>query len=207
MLFDFTSENPQLHAELQQELQELLQKKAAADDAREDDPSELSLYSPVYKKVVEIVTAYPSQVVDQESLDKVITFMTGAGDVNTSRGFAALTSDYTARMGSLFFGSAFTSAQVQRASNKTAFRIFDRLAENSDIPTMEPIADDDASSAALVLFDDPDLPDDLKLPTGDSGIEAGESGGPAGWAGSLMSSLVGSDQTARIVSGDGFNNE
>ena len=153
--------------------------------------------SAVYQEIVKIVTENPSRIEDAEEVAKVITFMTGAGDVNSGTGFAALASEYTARMGALFFGEEFSAANLQKASNAIASEIFISILspELRGLPTMDSIAEDDAAEAiGPDLYNNPEIPVELQLPAGDSGAVSAIGSGPAGWAGSLMFSLVNSDQ-------------
>ena len=138
---------------------------------------------------------------ERESMTYVMTWFQGAEKVNRGEGsFSTMIRTYSDVQGKLRYGSEFGADLMQQASNRIGIKAFDKiLAKKSDgsyedttIPNMEFIAIHDATGVGEVLFSS-DLNDTAHHTISNSA-----------WSGVSLFSVLGSDQTYRILgSGQG----
>ena len=132
-----------------------------------------------------------------QSIEQVRLWFLGASQINAGVGtFNTLIRDYTFRQGQLHFGNAadtlFSTAQIQEASNEVARNaISDIIARNGVLKTIDQIADFDAIGVRDILFATDD--DDTAFTNN------------AAWSGSVLLSMLQSDQTYRLF-GDSRDN-
>lgn len=127
-----------------------------------------------------------------------MTWFEGAEKVNRGEGsFSTMIRTYSDVQGKLRYGSAFDENMMQQASNKVGLNAFEELYKSInkgilDIPTMEIIAKDDATGVGEILF--------ARDPNDTAHAEKANSA----WSGVSLFSVLGSDQTYRILgSGQG----
>ena len=127
--------------------------------------------------------------------DPTVMWLRGATEANANRGaFATMIRKYTATQYQLRYGTAPSDLQMQAASNAVAENLIKDLVGEAlpwpldQVPDINRIAKADASAVGKVLFNV------------DPNDTAAENSQNSAWAGALMFSLLGSDQTARLVS-------
>ena len=132
--------------------------------------------------------------------DSTVIWLKGATEANYGRGaMAALIRTYTETQYRLRYGTAIPTGKLQEASDAVAGNLLhDLLGENADwprgeVPDISRIAQADATAVGRVLFNaDPD----------DSADELKQN---SAWAGTLLFTPLGSDQTGRLM-GTGDSN-
>ncbi|WP_339083096.1 calcium-binding protein [Pseudomonas sp. TMP9] len=137
--------------------------------------------------------------------DDVQTWLHGAAQANAGQGaYSAMIRAYSAQQ-MVLRGVEYSDELMQLASNKVAERALEDILSTDRIqpdgtwlfPTIDEIAERDATGVGEVLF--------AELPFGDSARDPLAGGGVnAGWAGSILFSGLNSNQTWRLLSsGDG----
>lgn len=130
---------------------------------------------------------------ERTEIEYVKTWFEGAEKVNRGTGlFSTLIRTYSDIQGELRYGSKFTSELMQQASNKVGHNAFKNLNENINdgkliIPTMEDIAKQDATGVGEVLF------------SRDKNDTAHAKSQNSAWSGVSLFSVLGNDQTNRIL--------
>jgi hypothetical protein len=133
---------------------------------------------------------------DQADVGLSYSWFVGARQVNEGSGpFARLIIEYTQQQAELRYGTAFTLAKMQEASNKVADTVLTAII-NPQIPTdtgllpdITEIAKYDATAVAEILFGN----DPLDTAFTNS----------AAWPGAVLFPLLGSDQSWRLLGAPG----
>ncbi|GGI54681.1 calcium-binding protein [Oxalicibacterium solurbis] len=130
--------------------------------------------------------------------DSTVLWLRGATEANAGRGaFSELIRAYTSNQAELRYGSTVSATQMQEASNAVAQNLIDDLLGRNQepngtgwprgqVPDITRIAEADATQVGLVLFN-----------------IAGDTIAPpvnAAWSGSLLFTLLGSNQNDRLMS-------
>ena len=130
---------------------------------------------------------------ERTEITYVMTWFQGAEKVNRGQGsFSTMIRTYSDTQGELRYGSIFGAEMMQKASNKIGSRAFDQIIENQSddiftIPSMNDIAIYDAIGVGEILF------------SRDKDDSAHQSKENSAWSGVPLFSVLGSDQTARIL--------
>ena len=128
------------------------------------------------------------------AIEQVRIWFLGASQINRNEGiFNDLIRAYTFRQGQLHFGDAaetlFSPSQIQLSSNQVARNaITDIINNNGLLPTINDIADNDAIGVRDILFNSDDQ---------DTAFTNN-----AAWSGTLLFSMLDSDQTYRLLGND-----
>lgn len=156
----------------------------------------------LYEKVSELLQAAISigavAAADMAETEAAILWFDGAVKVNKGEGaFSTFIREYTARQFELRFGSSSMDVvidQMQAVSDAIAVRVVrdDILANEGILPTMEQLADSDASIAGMMLF--------ASLGSNDSAVSSN-----SGWSGAVLFSMFGTDESDRLLSGGDTN--
>jgi Ca2+-binding RTX toxin-like protein len=151
----------------------------------------------LYEKVSEVLQAAIDRgavaAVDIAETEAAILWFDGAVKVNKGEGaFSTFIREYTARQFELRFGSSSMEtviAQMQAVSDAIAVRVIrdDILANEGVLPSMEQLADSDASVAGEILF--------ASLGPEDSAFSSN-----SGWSGAILFSMFGTDESDRLLS-------
>jgi hypothetical protein len=125
-------------------------------------------------------------------------WLLGAAQANAGEGaFSTLIRDYTARQYELHFGVTLSDELAQEASDAVARRVLRQILNAGELPTVDEIADQDATAVGSVLFD--------TTPSGaDYADTAASDRSNAAWSGSILFSFfdhgtVAADQTDRLL--------
>ena len=137
---------------------------------------------------------------ERATISHVMAWFQGAEKVNRSEGaFSIMIRTYSDKQGELRYGSGFSVEQMQKASNRIGLNAFIELERqilsNQPVPLldMQFIADKDAIGVGEVLFNR------------DANDTAYYENGNSAWSGVSLFSVLGSDQTGRIL-GSGAEN-
>jgi len=129
------------------------------------------------------------------STDPVLLWLRGATEANANRGaFSALIRSYTETQYELRYGITLTDEQIQAASDAVAEAVIRDITGNTPgsvrgaIPTIDQIAANDAREVGRVLFSS-----QLGHDENDTAFTQN-----AAWSGSLLFTLLSSDQTGRL---------
>ena len=154
------------------------------------------LYSDAYALVAQILS---DNAPDTDEVNQVRIWFEGASQVNSNSGlFDILIRSYTQRQGELHFGvssnTLFSDSQIQEASDEVARRALDSIINplnDRQLPDINSIAIDDATGVGDTLFVS-DLNDTAFTNN-------------AAWSGVTLFSLLGSDQTFRLLNSGNSN--
>lgn len=155
-------------------------------------------YWEIYKAIADLLQSKYAVA----STDSSVLWLRGATEANADRGaFSALIRGYTESQYQLRYGTAIPTGKLQKASNEVAKNLLKDLLGDNDqvgqpdrwpkgqVPDINRIAFADATAVGDVLFNK----------TGDTSAPPINSA----WSGSLLFSLLRSDQTNRLMQGGG----
>lgn len=114
----------------------------------------------------------------------------GAAQVNAGQGiFSEFIRTFTNRQGELRYGEAFSDDEMQLASNQVAINAINNMrVDGWELPNLQTIAEADAAGVGETLFySDPN----------DSASTQNSA-----WSGTILFSMLGSDQTGKLLGGD-----
>ena len=153
-----------------------------------------------YYKVYETLAGWLTDRYSVASTDSAVLWLRGATEANAGRGaFSALIRSYTETQYQLRYATPLPAGKMQEASNEVAENLIkDLLGESNDwpralVPDITRIARSDATGVGRVLFSA-----DLGHDETDTAFTRN-----AAWSGSLLFSLLRSDQTDRLMNGGG----
>lgn len=125
---------------------------------------------------------------DRAMLNQDILWLQGASQANTGSGvYATLIRAYTQAQAQLRMGAPVSDALMQSASNAVGDALFATIQSlGGQVPNIGTIAEDDATAVGNTIFK-PTIPNDSASLSN------------AGWSGTLLFSMLGSDQTSRLL--------
>jgi trimeric autotransporter adhesin len=157
-------------------------------------------YWEIYKAIADLMQSKYAVA----STDSRVLWLRGATEANAGRGaFSALIRGYTESQYQLRYGTAIPTGKLQEASNEVAKNLLKDLLGDNDqvgqpnrwpkgqVPDINRISFADATAVGRVLFDR------------DRNDTAAEQQQNSAWSGSLLFSLLRSDQTSRLMQGAG----
>lgn len=130
---------------------------------------------------------YASQA-DKATLQQDILWLEGASQANSGSGvYSALIRAYTEAQAECRMNTSVTGNTMQLASNGVGDSVYTTIQQmNGSIPNIENIANDDATSVGNIIFK-PTIPADSASTRN------------AGWSGTVLFSMLGSNQTGLLV--------
>jgi hypothetical protein len=178
---------------------ELAELNSLYDVAYNTPPGTVGRYAAVYQFIANLIESrnnMPSywglnEIIDRD-IDVSRQWFQGAARANAGEGpFSDVIREYSSRQSELRYGEVIGAELMQAVSDQVAENAISDVLRTGSIPTIGEIARNDAIGVGQVLFNRDPF---------DTAYFEGDSGQNSAWSGTVLFSMLDSDQTGRLLS-------